>query len=59
MSGERGVLTEEERLDRLNELREKYGYSDADVIRMAQDGNLPVDPDFVAWLVFLGKGDLV
>jgi hypothetical protein len=54
-----GVMTEEERKNRLNDLATHYGQSDADVLRKAALGELPPEPHFVEWLVLLGRGDLV
>ncbi|MCS6954139.1 MAG: hypothetical protein RMK57_15430 [Bryobacterales bacterium] len=56
---EGGLMTEQERTKRLQVLAEHYGLTDQEVIRRAQAGELPRDPEFAEWLVLLGRGDLV
>ena len=53
------ALDEEERRSRLATLREWSGLSDSEVVQMAQEGNLPAEPEYVEWLVLLGREDLV
>ena len=53
------ALDEEERGARLATLREWSGLSDSEVVQRAQDGNLPAEPEYVEWLVLLGREDLV
>ncbi|SPE37364.1 hypothetical protein SBA6_70006 [Candidatus Sulfopaludibacter sp. SbA6] len=45
--------------DRLNQLRTHYGMSDAEVIDRAAKNDLPAEPDFIEWLVLLGRSELV
>jgi hypothetical protein len=54
-----GIMTDEERQRRLEELREHYQTSDDQIIRRAESRELPPEPEFVEWLVLLGRGDLV
>lgn len=43
----------------LNQLRARYQRTDDDVVRQAEQGLLPPDPEFAEWLVLLGRGELV
>ena len=43
----------------LVQLRRRFGMSDADVIALAERGELPRDVDHDFWLVLLGRGDLI
>lgn len=54
-----GVMTAEERQQRLEQLAAHYRMSGEEVIRLAESGALPTEPQFVEWLVLLGRGDLV
>lgn len=54
-----GIMTDEERERRLQDLREHYQTGDDEVIRRAKSKELPPEPEFVEWLVLLGRGDLV
>jgi hypothetical protein len=54
-----GVMTAEERQQRLEQLAAHYRMSGEEVIRRAESGALPTEPQFVEWLVLLGRGDLV
>ena len=54
-----GVMTAEERQQRLEQLAGHYRMSGEEVIRRAESGALPTEPQFVEWLVLLGRGDLV
>lgn len=56
---DRGIMTEEERVCRLAELADHYQLTSEQVIRMAQARTLPREPEFIEWLVLLGRGDLV
>jgi hypothetical protein len=47
------------RAQRLEALRAWASKSDADVIRAAEAGTLPRDPEYAEWLVLLGRGDLL
>jgi hypothetical protein len=54
-----GVMTEMERQERLKELSEHFGFSGDEAVRKAEARELPHEPEFVEWLVLLGRGDLV
>jgi hypothetical protein len=56
---EPGIMTNNERETRLEELRQYYQISDQEIVRRAQAHELPPEPHFVEWLVLLGRGDLV
>lgn len=51
-------MTEEEIAERLRQLREHYGLTDEDVLSQATQGTLSPEPEFVEWLILLGRGDL-
>jgi hypothetical protein len=53
-----GLMGEQERQAKLGELSNHYRVADADVIRMAEAGELPLEPHFVEWLILLGREDL-
>lgn len=53
------ALDEEERRSRLTTLREWSGLSDSEAVQRAQDGTLPGDPEYIEWLVLLGREDLI
>ncbi|MBA3547202.1 MAG: hypothetical protein H0T76_12010 [Nannocystis sp.] len=40
-------------------LREWSGKTDKEVLREAQEGRLPRDPEYAEWLMLLGRGDLL
>jgi hypothetical protein len=54
-----GMMTEKERRERLKELSEHFGFSDDEAVRKAEARELPHEPEFVEWLVLLGRGDLL
>jgi len=54
-----GIMTEEERRERLKELVQYFGLSNEEIVRRAESKELPPEPEFVEWLVLLGRGDLV
>ena len=54
-----GIMSEAERQERLNELSQHFGFSGDEAVRRAQARELPHEPEFVEWLVLLGRGDLV
>lgn len=54
-----GAGVEAARARRLEALRAWASRSDADVIRAAEEGALPRDPEYAEWLVLLGRGDLL
>ena len=45
--------------ERLRQLRDHYGKSDAEVVNEASEGTMSPEPQFVEWLILLGRGDLV
>jgi hypothetical protein len=53
------VLTEAEIQQRLEDLHELTGKTDAEVIQLAETGQLPPDPEYGEWLVLLNKGDWI
>jgi hypothetical protein len=53
------ILTEAESQQRLAALQQYTGKTDAEVIRLAETGQLPTDPEYGEWLVLLGRGDLL
>jgi hypothetical protein len=53
------ILTEAESQQRLAALQQFTGKTDAEVIRLAEAGQLPTDPEYGEWLVLLGRGDLL
>jgi len=52
-------LSESEKEERLVNLREWSGYSDQDVITMAENNTLPRDPEYGSWLLLLNREDLI
>jgi len=54
-----GQMSEEERTHRLHVLSSFYGLTNDEIIRRAESRQLPPEPEFVEWLVLLGRGDLV
>lgn len=44
---------------RLVALRRWSGLGDLDVIRLAEAGSLPPDPEYAEWLTLLGRGELL
>jgi len=56
---EKGVMSEEERQRRLEQFAGHFQLRNEQVIQMAEAGTLPPEPEFVEWLVLLGRGDLV
>jgi hypothetical protein len=53
------ILTEAESQQRLEALQQFTGKTDVEVIRLAETGQLPRDPEYGEWLVLLGRGDLL
>jgi hypothetical protein len=53
------ILTEAESQQRLKALQQFTSKTDAEVIRLAETGQLPTDPEYGEWLVLLGRGDLL
>lgn len=52
-------LSTEERSARLADLRAWARTTDEEVIRRAERGELPREPEFVEWLLLLGRSDLL
>jgi hypothetical protein len=52
-------LSPEEKQARLKALQEWSGHNDEWVIKTAQEGALPHDPEYAEWLVLLDKGELL
>lgn len=44
---------------RLASLREQFGYTDEEVVRLAEAGRLPADPAFGEWVALVGRSDLL
>jgi hypothetical protein len=53
------ILTEAQSQQRLAALQQFTGKTDVEVIRLAEAGQLPRDPEYGEWLVLLGRGDLL
>jgi hypothetical protein len=53
------VLSPSEIEQRLAALRAWAGRRDAEVIQLAEAGQLPRDPEYAEWLTLLGRGDLL
>lgn len=53
------AMSETERSARLKDLAERFGMSDEEVIRRAEEKNLPSNPSFAEWLILLDRGDLL
>ena len=53
------ALAVEQREPRLASLRSWSGKTDEEVLRAAEEGRLPRDPEYAEWLVLLGRGDLL
>jgi hypothetical protein len=52
-------LTDLDREIRLSALREWSGLSDAAVVESAESYQLPRTPEYIEWLILLGRGDLI
>jgi hypothetical protein len=53
------VLSPSEIEQRLTALRAWAGRGDAEVIQLAETGQLPRDPEYAEWLTLLGRGELL
>jgi hypothetical protein len=53
------LLDEAGREQRLRDLSDHYHLQNAEVVRKAMEKSLPAEPEFVEWLVLLGRGDLI
>jgi hypothetical protein len=54
-----GIMTEEDRQERLRQLAERYLLNNDEIIARAESRTLSSEPHFIEWLVLLGRGDLV
>jgi hypothetical protein len=54
-----GLMTDAERSERLQQLRNHYGMGDDEVISRAESKKLDMEPLVIEWLILLGRGDLV
>ena len=54
-----GAMTVDERDQRIADLESHFEMNSTEVIKRAESGVLPTEPEFVEWLVLLGRGDLV
>jgi len=54
-----GEMSDQERMKRLEELAAFFGMENDQIIHKAEARQLPPEPEFVEWLVLLGRGDLV
>jgi len=52
-------LSDAERNERLKALRRWSKLTDEEVVRRAEAGSLPDDPEYTEWLVLLDRADLV
>jgi len=59
LSSDDSEMSDAERETRLRELGERFDLSKDEVIRMAEQGNLPAIPSFAEWLILLKRGDLL
>lgn len=53
------LLTPEERGRRLEALREWSQRTDTEILRLAEAGSLPEEPEYVEWLILLKRPDLI
>lgn len=53
------IMTDAERQERLNDLSQHFGFTGDEAVRRAEAGESPHEPEFVEWLVLLGRGDLL
>lgn len=53
------VLSSEEIEARLQQFREHFKKTDGQVIQDAESQQLELSPLYVAWLIYLGRGDLI
>jgi hypothetical protein len=54
-----GIMTDAERQERLKELSQHFGLSNEEIVQRAETKKMSLEPEFVEWLVLLGRGDLV
>ncbi len=52
-------MTPEECDLRISALQAHFQLLTKDMVALAESGKLPTDPQFVEWLVLIGRGDLV
>jgi hypothetical protein len=53
------LMNEESKSARIQSLELYFQKSSAEVIRLAVDRLLPPEPEYIEWLILLGRGDLV
>jgi hypothetical protein len=58
-TGTKGALTAEARNERLKALAEKFKMTDAEIMKRAEEQKIEREPEFVEWLLLLGRADLV
>jgi len=58
-TGTKGALTAEARNERLKAFAEKFHMTDAEITEKAEAQKLEHEPEFVEWLLLLGRADLV
>jgi len=59
VGGSGGLMTEQERRKRLEELAKRYQMTNEEIVKRAEAKTLSSKPHFIEWLVLLGRGDLV
>jgi len=52
-------LTTEECDERIDALQEYLGKTNDEVITLAENRQLPTDPEYAEWLILLNRGDLL
>jgi hypothetical protein len=57
--GTKGALSTDARKERLGELAEKFKMTDSQLIEKAERRKIEQEPEFVEWLLLLGRADLV
>jgi len=53
------ILTVEECDERIDALQEYLGKTNEEVITLAENRQLPTDPEYAEWLILLNRGDLL
>jgi hypothetical protein len=52
-------FSEQDKRLRLEAFRARSGMNDQEVVRRAEEGTLPSDPEYIEWLILLDRADLV
>jgi hypothetical protein len=52
-------LSPAQRTERIATLERWSGKKSAEIVKLAEEGRLPPDPEYREWLVLIGRGDLV